>query len=144
MNHTPPSDESIDRLLSEFLKAQMPQPWPAAPATAATSEPSVLVASRAGATEAPRNQPAVPRDTSARSRFTLAASVALLLGTCWTLSNGFQSGDRPATGPNGSNGPGVNLHDTTAEGKGGLPGAIANEKDKKGNPPVKVDNPFGP
>jgi hypothetical protein len=141
MNHTPPSDESIDRLLSEFLKAQMPQPWPAAPATA-TSEPSVLVASRAGATDAPRNQPAAPRDTSARSRFTLAASVALLLGTCWTLSNGFQSGDRPAAG--GSNGNAVDANKFSADGKGGLPGAIANEKDKKGNPPVKVDNPFGP
>jgi hypothetical protein len=141
MNHTPPSDESIDRLLSEFLKAQLPQPWPAAPATAA-SEPSVLVADRAGAAEAPRNQPA-PRDTTARSRFTLAASVALLLGTCWTLSNGFQAGDRPATGTNG-NGPGISLNGTTADGKDGLPGAVAKEKDKTGNPPVKVDNPFGP
>src|SRR5215475_10716934 len=68
-----PADH-LDRLLSDFFKAQMQHPWPAAPATPA-SEPSVLVAARAAALNAPHNQPA--RDPQSRARYTLAASVAL-------------------------------------------------------------------
>jgi hypothetical protein len=112
MNQTPPTDDvrtgpadNLDRLLSEFFKAQMPAAWPAAPATPA-SEPSVLAAERNGVADAPRNQPAAAaRDTGGKSRYTLAASVAILLGTCWWLSNGFQPGERgpgaPAVGPTG-------------------------------------------
>jgi hypothetical protein len=101
MNPLSPN-ENVDRLLSAFFKAEMPDPWPAAP-TASTTEPSGLVAERA---EAPRNEPAVARrDHNSRARYTLAASVALLLGTCWTLSDGFQSGTRGTNGPaNGTSG----------------------------------------
>ena len=49
------SDDNVDRLLSAFFKAEMPDTWPAAPATV-TSEPAALAAGRA---EAPRNEPAV-------------------------------------------------------------------------------------
>jgi hypothetical protein len=41
------------------------------------------------------------RDSTARARFTLAASVALAVGACWFLSNGFQPGERPGQGTNG-------------------------------------------
>jgi hypothetical protein len=93
MNPLPPN-ENVDRLLSAFFKAEMPDPWPAAPTASATTESAGFVA------EAPRNEPAVARrDHNSRARYTLAASVALLLGTCWTLSNGIQSGNQPANRP---------------------------------------------
>jgi hypothetical protein len=115
MNQTSPTndlrttrlEDNLDRALSDFFKSKMKQPWPAAPATPAripTSEPSGLVAARTAAgnatVEAPRNQPATagtPRDASSKSRYTLAVSVVVLLGSCWFLSNGFQPGEQ--TGP---------------------------------------------
>jgi hypothetical protein len=100
MNTTSPlPDDELDKLFSDFFKSQLKQPWPKAPmptasATAsATAEPSTLVASRA---ETPRNTPAKSRDNVARARFTLAASVALMLGTCWYLSNDLQPGGTPS------------------------------------------------
>lgn len=101
MNSTSPtsqdsrSEDNLDRLLSGYFKSKLKQPWPAAPTTSSLlSEPSVLVASRSGTNtvETPRNQPSSRADVSHKSRYTLAASVAVLLGTCWLLSNGFQSG----------------------------------------------------
>src|SRR5262249_36279363 len=103
MNQTSSTDDlrsgpvdDLDRLLSEFFKGQLKRPRPAAPVvmTAAT-EPSVLAATRGPELEAPRNQPTANRDPGSRARYTLAASVALLLGTGWFLSNGFQPGERP-------------------------------------------------
>jgi hypothetical protein len=118
-----PVEDNLDRALSDYFKSKMKQPWPAAPAIPTrkpTNEPSVLVAARgtvANADEALRNQPATvgtQRDASSKSRYTLALSVAVLVGSCWALSNGFQPGERvgPATNPS-SNGFGV-LPDTSA------------------------------
>src|SRR4051794_29755905 len=100
MNTTPPhakAPDELDRLLSEFFKAQLKHPWPNAPVPAganggaAQTEPSELLAARTA--NAPRNTaPPARRDNTARARFTLAASVALLLGTCWYLSNDFEPG----------------------------------------------------
>ncbi|HVK10898.1 MAG TPA: hypothetical protein VM597_19165 [Gemmataceae bacterium] len=72
-NH--PSDEQVDRLLGDYFKAQLPKPWPGAPRT-------------------DRVQPAVARtaDPAARSRWALAASVAVLVGGCWYLSGPFDGG----------------------------------------------------
>lgn len=97
------TEDSLDSLFSGFFKAQMKQPWPAAPATPTIhSEPSTLATARATVVETPRNQPvAAARDSSSKARYTLAASVALLIGTCWTLSNGLQPNDRPGN-TNGS------------------------------------------
>jgi hypothetical protein len=90
-----PADK-LDRLLSDFFKAQLKHPWPDAPA-APTSEPSVLVAARSPSATVPLNRPGAPtRNVNNKSRYTLAASVVLLLGTCWYLSNGFQPGERPS------------------------------------------------
>src|SRR5215213_8749196 len=113
MNTTPThaeSSEELDRLFSEFFKAQLKHPWPNAPVPASgaakPAEPSELVTARTA--ETPRNAPApARRDNSARARFTLAASVALMLGTCWYLSNGFQPGSRPGVGPNQGDAPGM-------------------------------------
>lgn len=72
--------DRVDDLLSGFYKSKLPSPWPAAPSFA---EPAKLRMA------APSN----------RARYALAASVALLLGTCWYLSNGPPTGDRPSTKP---------------------------------------------
>jgi hypothetical protein len=94
--------DELDRLLSDFFKAQFNQPWPKAPTpAAAATEPSELVTARTAS--APRNEPApTRRDNTARARFTLAASVAVFLGASWLLSNGFQPGTQPVPTPNGS------------------------------------------
>jgi hypothetical protein len=104
-----PLENNLDRLLSDFFKSKMKQPWPAAPATPTRlplSEPSVLAASRNSANsdvETTRNQPATAgpsRDRGNKSRYTLAVSVAVLLGTCWYLSNGSLPSERNAPGSN--------------------------------------------
>ena len=95
-----PETDELDRLFSDFFTAQLQQPWPKAPVpgtASAATEPSELVTTRAA--DAPRNSPApARRDNTARARFTLAASVALMFGTCWYLSDGFQPGERPGQG----------------------------------------------
>jgi hypothetical protein len=129
MNQNTPTDDQLDGLLSDFFKAEMKTPWPAAPATAPVSAP---------AAQAPaQNQPAA-RDESRKSRYTLAASVALLLGTCWALSNGFQPAERATPGGAGTGG-GLNLNSTSADGKNSLPGAIKDGQDKPAVAPPKVD-----
>jgi hypothetical protein len=140
MNATPPHAEApddLDRLLSEFFKAQLKQPWPNAPVPAAKpTEPSELVAQRAADT--PRNTPSPSRrDNSARARFTLAASVALMLGTCWYLSNGFQPGSRPVVAPPGKSGL---LPESGAGGpKGGVLDTIQENKAKGDHDGPKID-----
>lgn len=135
MNTTPLPDDALDSLLSDFFKGQMKKPWPAAPAAAnAASEPSVLAAARARQPGAEPN-PVAARDPGGRARYTLAASVAILLGTCWTLSNGFQA-DRPA-GPNGR--PGIDLNRGSASGTNGFHGEV-----KKAADPRVEDNGFAP
>jgi hypothetical protein len=81
---TPPhKPDALDAALSDFFKGELPRPWPAAPAVAA---------------------PAAARrpDPGRRARYTLAASVAVLAGACWLLSNGGRPvapGVNPGTGP---------------------------------------------
>ncbi|MCE9566183.1 MAG: hypothetical protein K8U57_29530 [Planctomycetes bacterium] len=133
MNKTPLSEESLDAMFSDFFKAKMQKPWPAAPATPTLrSEPSSLAAARATQTpvEAPRNQPvAVNHDSSSKARYTLAASVALLIGTCWTLSNGFQPSERAT--PNGTPNS-VNMNPITASDPDALK-ELRKENATKGN-----------
>jgi hypothetical protein len=145
MNQTTPPDDhlrtgpdALDRLLSDFFKAQMPRPWPAAPA-AVVSEPAAAVSATAP------YRPAAGRDSGTKSRYTLAASAVLLLGTCWALSNGFQPVDRPGPGiTTGPKVPGV-VGGATASDPPALR-ELRNDKQKAGNgdvflpPPIK----FGP
>jgi hypothetical protein len=144
MNKNSLSEDALDSLFSGFFKAQMKQPWPAAPgAPAVHSEPSTLATSRAQqTTETPRNQPvAASHDSSSKARYTLAASVALLIGTCWTLSNGFQPSDRPNSS-NGSNGS-INGNSLSASDPPVLK-EIRKEKAINGNKEATVPNVFGP
>jgi hypothetical protein len=103
MNQTSSTDDlqtgpvdHLDRLFGDFFKSQMKRPWPAAPVVLAATEASVLVATRTPEVGVPRNQPTASRDPGGRARYTLAASVALLLGTGWFLTNGFQPGEHSA------------------------------------------------
>jgi len=135
MNKTPLSDDALDAMFSDFFKSKLKQPWPTAPqVVTAHSEPSVLATARAAqsTTETPRNQPALAsHDSSSKARYTLAASVALLIGTCWTLSNGFQPGDRPAPGTGSSNNP-LNMNSGTASDPDALK-ELRRENATKGN-----------
>jgi hypothetical protein len=69
-----PGGDDLDRALRAFLQAEMPDPWPDCPAT--EEPPAVL--------------PARPARLSPwRSRFALAASVALFVAGGWFLSDAF-------------------------------------------------------
>jgi hypothetical protein len=76
-NPNPPGDD-LDRLFSAYFQAELPAKWPAAPR--------------------PWADPARPKtantaaDPSVRSRWALAASVAILLGGCWYLSGQLTDG----------------------------------------------------
>lgn len=83
MNATEQSQD-IDKLLSGFFKSQVPEPFPpfrnAPPLAASRYEPK-------------------RRSTSNKSRFALAASIAILLGGCWYLSGQIgPNKDRPNIG----------------------------------------------
>ena len=119
MSQNPLPHDAVDDLLSDYFKSKMRQPWPAAPA-AASAEPSALHAARHA-------------DRGNRSRYTLAASVALLIGICWYFSNGSQPGER-ALKPAPSS-PGI-LDDGSAK----MPKEF--EKTKKAKDPMGL--PSGP
>ena len=81
MNPMPLPNEPVDELLSDYFKSAMPKPWPAAPRLA---EPSQVAAAR---TEPGR-----------RARFTLAASVAIMVGACWYFASAPQPAARTRPG----------------------------------------------
>ena len=125
MNNLPTNPETpdeLDRLLADFFKAQLKKPWPNAPvppaaSAQAKSEPSELAIART--TSAPQQAPApVRRDNTARARFTLAASVAVLLGTGLLLSNNFEPSSRQGNVPV-QNGKSL-VPDSSADGKDDL------------------------
>jgi hypothetical protein len=127
------SDE-LDRLLSDFFKSQLKQPWPKAPlpASGASTEPSELAAARLTEVPSDKPAPAARRDNTARSRFTLAASVALVLGASLLLSNGYRPGVRPGVPP--TNGGLKMLPKSEAmPGKGGVLDQIDKNKATKDN-----------
>jgi len=89
-----PGDE-VDRLLGAYFRAQMPAKWPGAPQTT-------------GGSRHPARQTARGTDPATKSRWALAASVALLIGSCWYLSGQATNGHRR---------PDTTLGDTTADVK---------------------------
>lgn len=101
MSKTTHPPDKLDGLLSDYFKAQMPTPWPAAPVpgSAGRAEPSGLLAARTPPANADRG--------GNRARVTLAASVALLLGTCWFLSRDGQPVHRAPGKPAPGSGPGL-------------------------------------
>lgn len=82
-----PGDD-LDGLLRTFFRAQMPYPWPAPPTSHFRIEPAV--------------RPASSRRPLIRSRWTLAASVALLLLGSLLLPGRFTPGSKPEPGPDGT------------------------------------------
>jgi hypothetical protein len=134
MNQTPLSDDALDSLLADFFQSELKKPWPAAPATSA-------------AHAAPRTPaaPPAPRVSDSRARYTLAASVAFLLGTCWALSDGFQPGEGTGAPYPGAAVGTVNLNAAGASDPAALR-ELRKDNAEKGNKanafdPVKVD-PF--
>jgi len=78
MNRTDsPQLEAVDQMLSRFMKSEIPHPWPTAPSLQAESGPI-------SPSSAPRLTGSSPLVSS---RYSLAASVMLILGGCWLLSN---------------------------------------------------------
>ena len=69
------SENNLDDVLGDYFKSQMPKAWPPAPRTA---EPARV------------RRPA----SNNRARYTLAASVAILIGACWYFSTGSQPAER--------------------------------------------------
>lgn len=68
-------DERVDRLLGEYFKTNIPAGrWPSAPRTANVRPANTTT------------------DPAVRSRWALAASVAVLLGGCWYLSDNLTGG----------------------------------------------------
>lgn len=83
MTANPHPPDALDEAFSDFFKGQMPRPWPPAPVPAMATRPA--------------DRP--PADPLRRARWTLAASVALVLGTGWFLSTGSQPAGRSTTNP---------------------------------------------
>jgi len=86
----PQEGDGLDRLIAAYFRAEMPANWPAAPQPWA-------------------EKPHVAADNhispARRSRWALAASVAILIGGCWYLSGHLTDGQKK----------GPNLDDTTAK-----------------------------
>src|SRR5262249_25292434 len=75
--------DDVDRLLSDFFRAELPSPWPGAP----VSDEQLL----------PLSARPIRRWSGLRSRLALAASVALLLVGGWFLSGKFEDASRPGS-----------------------------------------------
>jgi hypothetical protein len=79
--------DGIDRAVGAYFRSEMPNPWPAAPRPWAEK----------ASISAPTNH------SASRSRWALAASVAVLVGGCWYLSGHLTDGrKRPDTNFNGT------------------------------------------
>jgi len=82
-----PGDD-LDRLLSDFFNAELPSPWPEPKLSEEQPNPILSV---------PGRRPAPRRRSVVRSRFALAASVALLLLGGWLLGDKFEAITPPGT-----------------------------------------------
>jgi len=78
--------DDLDRLLSDFFRAELPNPWPAPPISDDLTETLLLSARKP-----------IRRGPALRSRFALAASVALLLAGGWFLSGKFDDVSGPSS-----------------------------------------------
>lgn len=153
-------ESDLDRILADFFKSQMKHPWPPAPLTPLAtgwilkSEPSVLAAERAaslsstgdaerGLAAAARSaQPSTHQDVGNKSRYRLAVSFVMLLGSCWCLSNVFQPSGRL-----GSDNPSPKVFGVFPAAGAENPAALKElrkdnaEKGKEGFDPLKIKLP---
>jgi len=72
-----PMDQQVDRLLSAFFKAELPNPFPMMRAPAGQADLPMPVS------PAPMGE---RHSSILKSRLSLAASVAILIGGCWYIS----------------------------------------------------------
>jgi hypothetical protein len=80
-------DDEVDRLFTAYFQGQLPDRWPNPPHPRAEKAQPIPTASG---------------DPAARSRWALAASVALLIGSCWYLSGHVTDGKaKPGFNPDG-------------------------------------------
>jgi len=87
-NEQSPMEANIDRMLSAFFKAELPDPFPA------TKLPARLELPMPTAARYDQRKTAL-----VNSRLSLAASVAIILGGCWYLSSQMSApGDRATVG----------------------------------------------
>ncbi len=107
--NSPVSFDHADRLFGDFFKAQVPAKWSAPKPWATKAQPANRLAS----------------DPATRSRWALAASVALLVGGCWYLSGNLGNGKAKS---------GIGLEGGTAD-----PSVMKKHFEK--NPPAKVGMP---
>ena len=86
------TETDLDKMLSSYFKAELPDPFPEMKLSLKRAEMPMpaMAFSRALSDE----------QASSKSRFSLAVSVALLLGGCWYLSGqiGGEVKQRPLTG----------------------------------------------
>jgi hypothetical protein len=73
-----PAGDDLDRLFSAYFQAELPAKWPSAP--------------RPWADKVQPKPANMTDDPATRSRWALAASVAILLGGCWYLSGQLTDG----------------------------------------------------
>jgi hypothetical protein len=141
MNSNTPSD-ALDRLLSDYFKAQMKRPWPGAPRPTAQAAPARRVEVRnTTAAGLLTNHPT-------RARITLAASVAILLGSCWYLSSESQPASRSAPDQPGRTSSPLPLETGTAHGPEVLEKvkeikATQTKPDPADVPMTPIADPFG-
>ena len=90
--------DEVDRLLSSFYRSEMPSKWPAAP--------------KPWAVQARPNTGEHFVNPASRSRWALAASVAILVGGCWYLSGHMTNGkQRPDANFDGGSADTKNMKD---------------------------------
>src|ERR1700723_213278 len=80
------NDHHIDKILSAFFKAEMPNQWPALDLQTAEIRAGMPTPASLTATRTTLAQPVV---TSNKSRMAFAVSAALILGGFWYLSDRF-------------------------------------------------------
>jgi hypothetical protein len=98
------TSDDLDRLFGAYFQAELPAKWPAAP------RPWVAKVN---------NRPSQAKiDPAVKSRWALAASVAMLIGGCWYLSGQLSDGKAK---------PGLNLEGGGAD--------LKHVKDMKKDPP---------
>ena len=79
-------EDDLDRLLSDFFRSELPNPWPKPPISDGPTATLPLSARKP-----------VRRGPAVRSRFALVASVALLLTGGWFLSGKFDDVSGPGS-----------------------------------------------
>lgn len=98
----PNTGDEVDRLLSSFYRSELPTKWPAAPKPWAEKAHPQAVAS----------------NPASRSRWALAASMAILVGGCWYLSGHMTNGkQRPDANFDGGNADTKNVKDLSKKPK---------------------------